>query len=402
VSLARRHGHATRTHVGAPRPRRLGRVAAAAALAACLTACGSPAAAPTREPADTQGLTLEVVASGLSRPVDVAVPPGDRRLYIVEQTGAVRVLDGGRLRPMPFLDLSGEVSCCSERGLLGIAFHPRFRENRHVFLNYTNRDGDTVIERWTATADGNLAIPGSRRVLLEIDQPYSNHNGGCLRFGPDGMLWIGMGDGGSGGDPQRRAQNLGSLLGKMLRIDVDGGSPYGIPPDNPHRDRRGARPEIWAHGLRNPWRYTFDGPHLYIADVGQWEWEEIDVAPWRQAGVDYGWNLLEGDACFRSPECLTSKSLRPVLVYPHQEGCSVTGGEVYRGRRTPRLAGHYFFADYCHRWIRSFRWDGGAVTDYREWRNARVEASGFGVDADGELLVLDHGGRVLRLVFAAR
>jgi len=347
------------------------------------------------------GLTFEVVATGLDHPVDVVAPPGDsRRLFVVEQTGRVRVVDAGHLRDRPFLDLSGEVSRGYERGLLGIAFHPRFRENGRFFIDYTDRDGDTRIERWQVGPTQEVADPDSRTLVLRVPQPYRNHNGGCLRFGPDGMLYVGMGDGGSGGDPHGNAQDPGTLLGKLLRLDVDGGDPYRVPPDRPFPSRRDARGEIWAYGLRNPWRFAFDFAEslLYIADVGQDRWEEIDVAPADTAGLDYGWNAFEGNAPYRGGTD-DSRSVRPVLVYGHTDGCSVTGGVVYRGTRYPALEGHYFFSDICRGWIRSFRYLRGRIVDYRQWDAPAVEVSSFGTDAAGELYVTDLGGRLLKLVF---
>jgi glucose/arabinose dehydrogenase len=268
-------------------------------------------------------------------------------------------------------------------------------------VNYTDRAGDTRVVRFRVTADRNRADLGSAKQILMIRQPYSNHNGGHVLFGPDGMLYIGMGDGGSGGDPHHHAQNLQSLLGKLLRIDVDRGDPYAIPRDNPFASRKGGRPEIWAWGLRNPWRLDFDPVDrlLYIADVGQNRWEEIDVVPAARSGINYGWSIMEGDHCFRDSGCDRQGLTRPVLEYGHGEGCSITGGSVYRGRRVPALVGHYVFSDYCSGWIRSFRYAGGKVTELREWRLAeKIPVSSFGTDAEGELYVLSHDGLVLKVI----
>jgi hypothetical protein len=250
------------------------------------------------------------------------------------------------------------------------------------------------------SADRNRADLGSARLLLHIDQPYANHNGGHILFGPDSMLYIGMGDGGSGGDPHGNGQDRRTLLGKLLRIDVDHGDPYAIPPGNPYARERGMRPEIWAYGLRNPWRMCFDRAAglLFIADVGQNDWEEVDVASVRAAGLDYGWNVMEATHCFRSSNCDPRGLTLPVLEYGHDQGCSVTGGVVYRGRRIPAIAGCYFFSDYCSGWIRSFRFANGAATEYKEWRLPRVDgAASFGEDADGEIYVVSLRGSVQRI-----
>lgn len=251
-------------------------------------------------------LVLEPVAEGLTAPLDV-VDPGDGsgRLFIVQQGGEILVHDGSRVLEQPFLDLSTQVSCCDERGLLGLAFHPRYSENARFFVNYTGRSsGQTIVSGFEVSSDPNVADSSSELQLLTISQPFSNHNGGHLAFGPDGFLYIGTGDGGSGGDPQNRAQDLGSLLGKILRIDVDRGEPFAIPDGNPFAGDPAAREEIWAYGLRNPWRFTFDRltGDLFIGDVGQNAIEEIDFQPARSAGGEnYGWRVMEGSQCFEPP-----------------------------------------------------------------------------------------------------
>jgi glucose/arabinose dehydrogenase len=240
-----------------------------------------------------------------------------------------------------------------------------------LYVNYTDRGGDTRVERYTVSRDPDRADPATARLVIGIGQPYSNHNGGLVMFGPDGMLYVGMGDGGSGGDPHGHGQNRATLLGKMLRLDVDRGTPYAVPADNPFVGQRGARGEIWAYGLRNPWRFCFDPVTklLYIGDVGQNQWEEIDVVPADRGGLDYGWNVLEGDHCYRpSRNCDRGGRVAPAVEYDHADGCSVTGGFVYRGRLLPALAGHYFYADYCKGWIRSFKYERGAVTEHRQWQ----------------------------------
>ena len=362
---------------------------------------GSCAPAPAEAPyAISRGLRLETVAEGLAAPVYLTAPSGDPRLFVVEQDGRVLVLENGRLRPQPFLDLRDRVRSGGEQGLLSLAFHPRYAENGFFYVDYTDRNGDTRIERYRVSRDPNRADPSSGRLLLRIVQPYSNHNGGLVLFGPDGMLYVGMGDGGSGGDPQGNGQNRSTLLGKLLRIDVDRGAPYAIPPDNPFASGKGGRPEIWAWGLRNPWRYAFDREAglLYIADVGQNRWEEIDVAPADRPGLDYGWNVMEGNHCYAAPRCDASGLWPPTVEYPHPQGCSITGGFVYRGRDIPALVGHYVFSDYCSGWLRSFRHADGRAVDLRQWDVGKIgSVSSFGLDGTGELYVLTLQGRVLRL-----
>ncbi|OGF04610.1 MAG: hypothetical protein A2W00_02405 [Candidatus Eisenbacteria bacterium RBG_16_71_46] len=362
---------------------------------------GSCAPAPAEAPyAISRGLRLETVAEGLAAPVYLTAPSGDPRLFVVEQDGRVLVLENGRLRPQPFLDLRDRVRSGGEQGLLSLAFHPRYAENGFFYVDYTDRNGDTRIERYRVSRDPNRADPSSGRLLLRIVQPYSNHNGGLVLFGPDGMLYVGMGDGGSGGDPQGNGQNRSTLLGKLLRIDVDRGAPYAIPPDNPFASGKGGRPEIWAWGLRNPWRYAFDREAglLYIADVGQNRWEEIDVAPADRPGLDYGWNVMEGNHCYAAPRCDASGLWPPTVEYPHPQGCSITGGFVYRGRDIPALVGHYVFSDYCSGWLRSFRHVDGRAVDLRQWDVGKIgSVSSFGLDGTGELYVLTLQGRVLRL-----
>jgi glucose/arabinose dehydrogenase len=351
------------------------------------------------------GITLRLITDRLEAPVFLTSPAGDPRLFVVEQEGRIRVIRDGRLLEQPFLDLTAWVGFGGERGLLSVAFHPDYAHNGFLFVNYTDRNGDTQIERYTVSADPDRADPASRTAILSIDQPYSNHNGGLVMFGPDRMLWIGMGDGGSGGDPGNRAQNPHELLGKLLRIDVDHGNPYGIPDGNPFADGRHGRPEIWAIGLRNPWRFAFDEGRVYIADVGQNRWEEIDVASASAPGLDYGWRQREGRHPFKdgTPGVPGARRVEPVVEYGHGEGCSVTGGFVYRGRAIPELIGHYVYADYCSGWIRSFRMNGDTVTDARSWDVPRVESiTSFGQDARGELYVLSENGSIYRIERAAR
>ena len=376
-------------------------------LAALVTApCAPRARTDVPAPETATGLVLEPVARGLEEPLYATAPAGDPRLFIVEQPGRIRVVREGKLLAAPFLDLTGRVSFGGERGLLGLAFHPDYRSNGHFFVNYTDRSGDTRIERYTVGAHPDRADAATRRTVLTIHQPYTNHNGGHLLFGPDRMLYIGMGDGGGAGDPHGNSQDLGKLLGKMLRIDVTRGDPYAIPSDNPFRNRPGARPEIWALGLRNPWRYCFDPTEsqLYIADVGQNRWEEIHVADAARGGLNYGWNRMEGAHCYPSPRPCDRAGLElPVVEYDHAQGCSITGGFVYRGRRMPQLVGHYFYADYCQGWVRSFRMSGGSLLDHREWRlGDHGPVLSFGTDAAGEMYLCSGRGVVFRLAPAVR
>jgi glucose/arabinose dehydrogenase len=391
------------------------RVAAVSLALTALAGCGGGEPAPMPSPTaaacaagtpvpGVPTLTARLVASGLSSPLDLQAAPGDReRLYVVEQGGRILVLRSGQLQSAPFLDVSGRISSGGERGLLGLAFHPQFAANRRFFVNYTDPQGDTHVSEFRATS-ADLADPATERVLLVVSQPYSNHNGGGLAFSRDGRLFVALGDGGSAGDPQGNAQNLGTALGKILRLDVDSASPYAVPPDNPHVGEAGALPEIWAHGVRNPFRISVDRAtgDLYIGDVGQSRTEEIDVGPaTRGGGENYGWNVTEGSSCYEpSSGCDREGITFPVYEYPHPEGCSVTGGVVYRGCRMPDLAGTYFFGDFCTGFVRSFRLASGRATDLRDWTSglAGIDSiAAFGADADGEVYVVDYDGEVYRL-----
>ena len=349
-------------------------------------------------------LELRPIANGLTHPVAIT-HAGDSRLFITLQEGQVRIYDGGRVLPTPFLDLGSIISTGGERGLLSIAFHPRYAENGLFFADYTDPNGDTVIARYQVSAtDPNRANP-SGTVLLRIAQPFPNHNGGQLQFGPDGYLYIGMGDGGSAGDPGNRAQNLGVLLGKILRIDVDHGTPYGIPSSNPFVNRPGARPEIWALGMRNPWRFSFDRStgDLWIADVGQGSREEIDFQPATSiGGENYGWRLMEGFACYDPPSnCNPGNSLvPPIAEYGHtNQACSVTGGYRYRGSLYPRFQGIYFYGDYCNGVIEGLTqtaagWSAKVLLD------SNLAISTFGEDVNGELYVASYNGTIYAIADA--
>lgn len=378
---------------------RLGRTGAVTVLVSLLTLPTACTAQPI-EAVTRRGLRAVVVTDRVDSPVALATPAGDPRLFVVEQAGRIRIVRDGQVARRPFLDLSSVVSYGGERGLLGLAFHPRYAQNGVFVVNYTDRDGDTRIVRYRVSRDRDSADVTSARELMRIQQPYANHNGGTVAFGPDTMLWIGMGDGGSGGDPRGFAQNMRSHLGKMLRIDIDRGTPYAIPRDNPYRDGRAGLPEIWARGLRNPWKFAFDARDgtLWIADVGQNRWEEIDAVSSRRAGLDFGWNLREGTHGHGLPRPKPPGAIDPVHEYSHADGCSVTGGLVYRGSALPALRGHYLFSDYCSGWLESLRLERGRVVERVRWDVTGLgQVSGFGEDAAGEVHVLDHTGRILRL-----
>ncbi|MGH2349261.1 MAG: PQQ-dependent sugar dehydrogenase [bacterium] len=358
------------------------------------------ASAPAGIAAPAVSVQLQQVATGLSAPVFLAVAgDGSGRIFIVEQAGLIRIMRDGRLLTPPFLDIRAKVTAGGEMGLLSVAFHPDYGRNGRFFVNYTADSGGrlrSVIAEYRAAPGANEAEP-AERILLTVDQPYRNHNGGLNLFGPDGMLYIGFGDGGSGGDPQNNGQRLDTLLGTLLRIDVNGPGPYRVPPDNPFVGRAGTRPEIWAYGLRNPWRFSFDRPtrRLFLGDVGQNAWEEIDLV---QRGGNYGWRVMEGAHCFAPPSgCNTAGLERPIAEYNHAAGCSVTGGYVYRGRRIPALAGRYLFGDYCSGtiWTLTASGDGWSTAPLL---STDLRISSFGEDEDGELYVVDHGGGVYRIV----
>ena len=354
--------------------------------------------------ATSRTLRLQQVAERFQSPVYVVAPPGDRRLFVVEQAGRIRVVKNGVVSPKAFLDITSRVRSGGEQGLLSMAFHPNYRSNGYFYVDFTDKHGDTHVERFKVSAKPDVADSASSLLILKIDQPYANHNGGLVMFGPDGMLYIGMGDGGSAGDPRGNGQNKNALLGKILRVNVSSADPYTIPAGNPFASGEG-KPEIWATGMRNPWRFAFDRTAglLYIADVGQNEIEEVDVMPASRAGANYGWNIMEGDACYRaSSGCNKSGIVMPVLTYKHiANACSITGGVVYRGHQVPSIVGHYFYADYCAGWVRSFKYVGGAVTDRIEWAIPDVgHIVSFGEDSAGEIYIVAENGKIWRIVGA--
>lgn len=360
----------------------------------------TPTPAPALPPLETINLELIPVAGGFTKPTYLThAGDGTGRLFVVEQAGRILVLKDGAVNPTPFLDIVSIVgSDANEQGLLSVAFHPNFPTDNRFFVNYTNRQGDTVIASYRLSGNPDVADPNSAKILMTIGQPYANHNGGQVAFGPDGYLYIGMGDGGAANDPENRAQDLGVLLGKILRIDIDNGDPYGVPDTNPFVDNSEARPEIWSYGWRNPWRFSFDTAtnDLYVADVGQNQYEEIHVQWAGVGGQNYGWRLMEGFHCHIPNECdpAGQNLVLPVAEYDHSMGCSVTGGYVYRGAQFPALEGIYFYGDYCSGLIWGLRYQGND-----NWANAQLLSSqqtisSFGQDEAGEVYLVDHQGDI--------
>ena len=331
-----------------------------------------------------------VITAGLDKPLQAAVAgDGSGRVFIVEQSGKIRVWKGA-LQPLPFLDISSRVLFAGERGLLGLAFHPQFASNRRLFVDYTRQpDGATVVSEFTASADRSTGPAGSERVLMVIPQPFENHNGGMLAFGPGGGLFVGMGDGGGAGDPLELAQNPRTRLGKILRVEVNGAQPYAIPANNPFA-RSGGRKEIFALGFRNPFRFSFDRltGALYVGDVGQAEREEIDIVG---LGQNYGWPRMEGELCYRpATDCFNPNLRLPVATYGHEnERCAITGGYVYRGRAIPALYGTYLFADFCSGEI--FGLVGNQPTVLLD---TDLSIASFAETVTGELFVVDLSGGV--------
>jgi glucose/arabinose dehydrogenase len=353
-------------------------------------------------------VTLEPFIDGLQAPLLVTnAADGSDRLFIVEQAGRIRIARDGRLVDRPFLDITDRISAGGERGLLGLAFHPDFGEgDDRFFVDYTALDGDTVVASFRVTDEPDLADPASEEVLIRFDDPFGNHNGGNLAFGPDGMLYNGQGDGGGGGDPLESGQRLDTMFAKLLRIDIDGasdGRPYAIPDDNPFRDQAGAIPEAWAYGLRNPWRFSFDRltGDLWIGDVGQGQLEEIDralVSEGAGRGVNYGWSTMEGTSCFRTDRCDREGLTLPIAEYGHGQGCSVTGGYVYRGEAQPALAGVYLFADFCSGNLWGLASGGAASQEPVLYGDTGASVASFGEDEAGEMYAADLAGRIVRVV----
>jgi glucose/arabinose dehydrogenase len=363
---------------------------------------------PTISAQDGTAYRWVEVVNGLSRPL-YATNSGDgsNRLFVLEQTGRIWVVEEGQLQTAPFLDLAPIISQepmnpanYSERGLLGLDFHPNYAENGQFFVHYSDLNGDTVIARYSVSADDpNVADPNSGEIILTQTQPYPNHNGGQIEFGPDGYLYIGLGDGGSQADPQNNAQNPNTLLGKILRIDVDGGEPYSNPADNPYASG-GGLPEIWALGFRNPWRFSFDREtgDLYIADVGQFAWEEISFVPADSpGGLNFGWKGYEATHVFDPNISLPADAVLPIAEYGHNEGCSVSGGYVYRGESLPELQGTYLFGDWCSGKVWATRQDEAGNWQTSAFMETGRQISSFGEDDSGELYLVDYGGSILNL-----
>ncbi|HVD60794.1 MAG TPA: PQQ-dependent sugar dehydrogenase [Gemmatimonadaceae bacterium] len=370
-------------------------------LALAIPAC-SDSSGPTGEtPPLDLALGVQEIATGLSNPLYLASPTDDSRLFVVEQPGRIRIIKNGQLLATPFLDITSRVSSGGERGLLSVAFHPSYATNGFIYVNFTDLAGNTRVERFTVSSNADVANAASSKLILTQTQPFANHNGGLNLFGPDGMLYIGLGDGGSGGDPFGNGQNLGTLLGKILRIDVDHGDPYAIPADNPFVTRAGARGEIWAYGLRNPWRFAFDrlAGLLYVADVGQDRFEEVNVVVSSRSGVNYGWNVMEGQSCYTTSSCSQTNLEIPPLVYDHASGCSIIGGYVYRGTVITPLVGRYFYSDYCNGFLKSFRYENGQALEQKTWDIGSIgNVTSFGQDAAGELYITTATGKVYKII----
>jgi glucose/arabinose dehydrogenase len=371
------------------------------------TTVGSGTTGTTSDLGPLQQVSLETVAEGLRQPTVITAPSGDDRLFVTERVGLVRIIDGGgELLGTPFLDISDRVLANGiEQGLLGLTFHPDYASNGRFFVYYTDRDGRRQLSEFqVSVSDPNLASPDTERVLIELEQPEDatdiRHYAGQLNFDPEGLLMVSMGD---GADSRDQGQDPNTLFGAVSRIDVDSETePYGIPPNNPFVDGGGA-PEVWAFGLRNPWRWSIDPVDrlIYIADVGHADQEEVDVLPIDEGGFNLGWSDMEGTRCFHKQDCDPADYTSPVITYSHEEGCSVTGGYVYRGAQIPEIDGTYFYSDWCSQWIRSFRYVGGQVTEERDWSSELGQIgqiNSFGLGGDGEMYAVTHEGVVARFV----
>lgn len=346
---------------------------------------------------------LQLISSSLNGALYATAPAGDARLFVVEKEGYISIFENDAEKGSKFLNIASDVSGGGEQGLLGLAFHPDYGSNGQFYVYYTDTSGDTIVSEWTVSGDPDLADHGSERIILTIEQPFANHNGGMIDFDADGYLWIGLGDGGSGGDPQNHGENPTTLLGSMLRIDVDTddfpGDPdrnYGIPITNPFVGSAAGADEVWAYGLRNPWRWSFDrvDGNIYIGDVGETAWEEISVAGVDEAGINYGWDILEGSSCYEPAfGCVSTGTRLPAVEYPNPTSglAAVVGGFVYRGTLMPDLQGVYFYSDAHGFWVRSFRYYEGEVLLEQDWPDLAIpNVWGFGQDDAGELYILDN------------
>ena len=370
-----------------------------AAVPATSTAVPQSSPAPLFPNPDT--ITRQVVTAGLDHPIGLAnAGDGSGRLFILEQPGRIRIIKDGQLLPAPFLDITDRVGVNgSEQGLLGLAFHPDYKNSGFFYVDYTDAQANTVVARFNVTTDPDVADPSSAKVVFYINQPYPNHKGGALSFGPDGYLYIGMGDGGSEGDPQLNGQKLNTLLAKLLRVDVDHGDPYAIPKDSPFVNG-GGWPEIWAYGLRNPWRFSFDKVtgDLYIADVGQDNYEEIDYIPaGSPGGLNFGWSYREGFHPYKGTPPDGMKFVDPIWVYDHSQGCAVIGGAVYHGMNLPAWEGVYFYGDYCSGNVWGLKRDADGAWQSQLLLETGASISSFGLDEAGEIYLVDLKGTIFRL-----
>ncbi|NHZ43520.1 PQQ-dependent sugar dehydrogenase [Massilia aquatica] len=384
---------------------------ASAPVQTATVAAGATAVVNISYSSSTLALTVREVAN-VSGAVFLTAPASDTRQFIVERSGRILVMQDGALLGTPFLDIRNRVAAVGEGGLLSMAFHPNYASNGWFFIYYTDAANNIVVERHSvSSANRNLAEPSAVLEIIRIPHPgATNHYGGLVSFGADGYLYLASGDGGGAGDPQGNAQNFNSLLGKMLRLDVAdarGAQPYLIPPSNPFVGQSGRRAEIWALGLRNPWRYAFDGDRLYIADVGQAKREEVNVAAAGQAALNYGWNIMEGTLCYNAAICNNNGLTMPAFEYDHGannvNGCSITGGFVYRGKALPELAGRYFYSDYCGGYLKSFLYKDNSATEQTSWTIPDIGSiQSFGQDGDGELYLIAATGKLYRIVRAPK
>lgn len=352
-----------------------------------------------------QEIRLEPIFDEFNQPVAMAAPDGDDRIFVVQRVGVIRILDASRTMLDPaFLDLTEQVLAGGiEQGMLGLDFHPQYAENGRFYVYFVDKGGNRQLSEFTVSADDpNVADPASERVIFEFEHPVNasdiRHYGGNVAFGPDGYLWVSMGD---GADSRAQGQDPNTPYGTIVRIDIDSGDPYSVPPDNPFVEE-GGMPEVWAYGLRNPWRFAIDPVDnlVYIADVGHADQEEINVVPLAEGGHNFGWSDMEGDRCFHLSGCDGSNYTSPTLIYSHEEGLSVTGGYVYRGDEIPEIAGTYFYADWVHQWIRGFEYVDGEATEARDWTEELGgpvgQVTSFGLDGHGELYVLTFEGGVYK------
>jgi glucose/arabinose dehydrogenase len=350
---------------------------------------------------------LETIAQDFQQPTVITAPPGDDRLFVAQRVGVIRILDADRQLLSPaFLDLSDRVVANGiEQGLLGLTFHPDYATNGRFFVYYTDAGGRRQLSEFqVSVSDPNIANPDSERVVIELEQPENSvdirHYAGQLNFGPDGYLWISSGD---GADSRAQAQNPNTFFGKVWRIDVDSGTePYAVPPDNPFVSG-GGLPEVWAYGLRNPWRFSIDAVDglIYIGDVGHADQEEVDVVSIDEGGYNFGWSDMEGTRCFHKQDCDSADYTSPAITYSHTEGCAITGGYVYRGNEIPELDGTYFYSDWCNEWIRSFKFVDGQVTEETDWTEdlGKIgQINSFGIGGDGEMYAVTYDGAVARFV----